>query len=88
MLDCQLFGLNAGGHHFTNVLLHTIAAVLLFLLLQRMTGASWPGAFARRALQLAIAQDNFALASKLEKDLDLYRSSIPLRRSGPPNVHQ
>jgi hypothetical protein len=30
MLDCQLFGLNAGGHHFTNVLLHTIA-VLLFI---------------------------------------------------------
>jgi len=43
---------------------------------------------AQRALQLATAQDNFALASKLEKDLDLYRSSIPLRRSGPPNVHQ
>src|SRR5882672_4818848 len=31
MLDCQLFGLNAGGHHFTNVLLHTIAVLLLFL---------------------------------------------------------
>jgi tetratricopeptide (TPR) repeat protein len=43
---------------------------------------------AQRALQLATAQDNFALANKLEKDLDLYRSSIPLRRSGPPNVHQ
>src|SRR5262245_36321308 len=28
MLDCQLFGLHAGGHHFTNTLLHSIAAVL------------------------------------------------------------
>src|SRR5690349_418118 len=33
MLDCQLFGLKAGGHHFTNVLLHTVSVLLLFLLL-------------------------------------------------------
>jgi protein O-mannosyl-transferase len=46
MLDCQLFGLNAGGHHLTNVLLHTISAVLLFLLLNKMTGALWPSYFA------------------------------------------
>jgi cytochrome c-type biogenesis protein CcmH/NrfG len=45
MLDCQLYGLNAGWHHFTNVLLHTIAAVLLFLALQQMTGAVWRSAF-------------------------------------------
>src|SRR5690242_4803533 len=31
MIDCQLFSLHAGGHHFTNVLLHTIATILLFL---------------------------------------------------------
>ena len=40
MLDCQLFGLNAGGHHFTNVLLHTIAVVLLFLVLRNMTSSA------------------------------------------------
>jgi tetratricopeptide (TPR) repeat protein len=45
MLDCQLYGLRAGGHHFTNVLLHTIAAILLFLALQSMTGAFWQSAF-------------------------------------------
>ena len=45
MLDCQLFGLNAGGHHFTNVLLHTLAVVLLFLFLQQVTGAPWRSAF-------------------------------------------
>ena len=45
MLDCSLYGLNAGGHHFTNVLLHTVAVVLLFLLLQQMTGALWKSAF-------------------------------------------
>ena len=45
MLDCQLYGLKAGGHHFTNVLLHTLAAILLFLALRQMTGAFWPSAF-------------------------------------------
>ena len=37
MLDCQLWGLKAGGHHLTNVLLHTANALLLFLVLRRMT---------------------------------------------------
>jgi tetratricopeptide (TPR) repeat protein len=44
MLDCQLFGLKAGGHHFTNVLLHSVAVVLLFLLLKQMTSAFWQSA--------------------------------------------
>jgi len=39
MIDCQLFGLRPGGHHFTNVLLHTTAAVLLFLILAELTGS-------------------------------------------------
>jgi protein O-mannosyl-transferase len=38
MLDCQLWGLNAGGHHLTNVLFHAANAVLLFLLLRRLMG--------------------------------------------------
>ena len=45
MLDCQLYGLNAGWHHFTNVLLHCLAVVLLFVALQQMTGALWRSAF-------------------------------------------
>ncbi|PYK08617.1 MAG: hypothetical protein DME61_09260 [Verrucomicrobia bacterium] len=45
MLDCQLYGLHPGGHHLTNILLHTIAVVLLFLVLQQMTGAIWRSAF-------------------------------------------
>jgi hypothetical protein len=38
MLDFQLFGLNAGGHHGTSLLLHIVNVVLLFLLLFRVTG--------------------------------------------------
>jgi protein O-mannosyl-transferase len=44
MLDCQLYGLNAGGHHFTNVALHTIAVLLLFRVLWGTTGALWASA--------------------------------------------
>ena len=45
MLDCQFFGLQAGWHHFTNVLLHTVAVILLFLVFREMTGAMWRSAF-------------------------------------------
>ena len=41
MLDCQVFGLKPWGHHLTNVLLHAFNAVLVFVLLQQMTGARW-----------------------------------------------
>jgi protein O-mannosyl-transferase len=45
MIDCEFFDLKAGGHHFTNVLLHTIAAVFLFLWLRKITGSVWRSAF-------------------------------------------
>ncbi len=56
MLDCQLFGLNPAGPHLVNVFLHTIAVLLLFLVLWQMTagptldspdriGAIWRSAF-------------------------------------------
>ena len=45
MLDCQIYGLWPGGHHLTNVLLHSATAILLFLVLLRMTGALWRSAF-------------------------------------------
>lgn len=44
MLDCQIFGLHASGPHLVNVTLHAANAVLMFLLLQRMTGAQWRSA--------------------------------------------
>jgi protein O-mannosyl-transferase len=55
MLDCQLYGLKAGGHHFTNVLLHNVAAVLLFLVLLQMTGGpSRTGSIWRSAFVAAV----------------------------------
>ncbi len=43
MVDCELFGLNAGAHHFTNALIHAVNAALLLVLMVRMTGIFWPG---------------------------------------------
>ena len=45
MLDCQLFGLKPGAHHFVNVLLHSANVVLLFVLLAQITGRLWSSAF-------------------------------------------
>ncbi|MEN3367960.1 MAG: protein O-mannosyl-transferase [Verrucomicrobiota bacterium] len=44
MLDCQLYGLNPGGHHLTSVLLHAATAISLFLVLRQMTGSLWRSA--------------------------------------------
>ncbi|MGD0277968.1 MAG: tetratricopeptide repeat protein [Smithella sp.] len=45
MFDYQLHGLNAGGYHLTNLILHILSALLLFWLFNRMTGAVWRSAF-------------------------------------------
>jgi hypothetical protein len=41
-VDCQLFGLNAAGHHLDSLFLHGLSAVLLFLLLELATGCAGP----------------------------------------------
>ena len=45
MLDCELYGLNPMGHHWTNLTFHMINTILLFLVLKLMTGAIWRSAF-------------------------------------------
>jgi hypothetical protein len=52
MLDCELFGRNAGLHHLTNLIIHTTSAVLLLLVLASMTGSIWPSAFVAAAFAL------------------------------------
>jgi Flp pilus assembly protein TadD len=44
MADWSVYGRYAGGHHLTNILLHSSNAVLLWLLLKRMTKCFWPSA--------------------------------------------
>ncbi|MGD9383274.1 MAG: tetratricopeptide repeat protein [Desulfobacterales bacterium] len=45
MLDCELYGLNPLGHHWTNLLLHMANTILLFLVLNLMTETLWRSAF-------------------------------------------
>lgn len=52
MLDCELFGLNAVGHHFVNLFFHIAGTLLLFLVLTKMTGALWCSAFVAGAFAL------------------------------------
>ena len=49
MLDVSLFGLDAGAHHLTSVVLHAAASVTLFLMLLSSTGRRWPSAFVAAA---------------------------------------
>ena len=44
MLAVEMFGLNPAGHHWVNVLLHMASVLLLFVILERMTGAVWRSA--------------------------------------------
>jgi tetratricopeptide (TPR) repeat protein len=45
MLDVELFGLDAGAHHLTNLTMHVISTLLLFGWLVRTTGAAGRSAF-------------------------------------------
>ena len=41
ILDFQLFGMQAGGHHVVSVFIHAVSAALLFAVFNAMTGALW-----------------------------------------------
>ena len=45
MTDVQLFGLDAGRHHLTSLCFHIVNTILLFLILNRMTGTRRRSAF-------------------------------------------
>ena len=45
MADCEFFGSNQLGHHFSSLAIHIVNVVLLFLVLRRMTGSVWASAF-------------------------------------------
>ncbi len=45
MLDCQVYGMNPGHHHMTNVILHILNTLLLFFIFKRISGSQWKSAF-------------------------------------------
>ena len=52
MVDCELYGLEPGGHHFTSLVFHIVNMLLLLLVLSRMTGNFWLSAFVAAAFAL------------------------------------
>lgn len=44
IVDWEMFGSDAGGHHLMSVVIHAAAAVVLFLALRRLTGRHWQSA--------------------------------------------
>lgn len=45
MIDIQLFGLDAGYHHYSNVLLHFLNAILLFFIFNAIINSRWVSVF-------------------------------------------
>ena len=45
MLDAQIYGSWAGGYHLTNLLLHVVSSLMLFMIFHRMTGSFWRSGF-------------------------------------------
>jgi len=41
MLDYEIYGLNAGGHHITSMIIHIVNTLILFFALYRMTRKEW-----------------------------------------------
>ena len=44
MMDVNIFGMNPGMHHLTNVIFHVLNSILLLIVLNQMTGALWRSA--------------------------------------------
>ena len=51
LADCSVYGLFAGGHHLTNLLLHSVNALLIWLLFKRLTNLFGPGRWSRHYLR-------------------------------------
>jgi protein O-mannosyl-transferase len=45
MLDAQIYGSWAGGYHLTNLLLHVVSSLMLFMIFHRMMGSFWRSGF-------------------------------------------
>jgi protein O-mannosyl-transferase len=72
-LDYQLFKLNPLGPHYVNVLLHSANAVLLFLLLQAATEATWPSIFVAALFALhPINVESVAWAAERKNVLSMF----------------
>jgi len=73
MLDCELFGTRPAGHHLVSLFLHIVNALLLFIVLNRTTGATWKSAFVAALFVLhPINVDSVAWAAERKNVLSTF----------------
>ena len=91
MADCQLFGLNPLGHHFVSVAIHIANALLLFWIVNRLTGTLWASAFVAAVFALHPFQvESVAWAAERKTVLSglfwLLTMAVYIRYTRRPNI--
>ena len=82
-LDCEVFKLNPAGHHYLNVALHGVNALLLFLLLESATGLTWPSLMVAALFALhPINVESVAWASERKNVLSMFFFLLTLHAYG------
>ena len=79
MIDCQLFGTNAGRHLLVNALIHAANALLVFWFLLRTTHARWPSALVAALFALhPLHVESVAWASERKDTLSAFFGLLSL----------
>jgi Flp pilus assembly protein TadD len=79
MIDCQLFGTNAGLHLLVNALIHVANTLLVFLFLLRTTRARWPSALVAALFALhPLHVESVAWASERKDTLSAFFGLLSL----------
>jgi tetratricopeptide (TPR) repeat protein len=79
MIDCQLFGMNAGDHLLVNALIHVANTLLVFCFLLRTTNARWPSALVAALFALhPLHVESVAWASERKDTLSTFFGLLSL----------
>src|SRR5713101_2222958 len=79
MIDCQFFGMNAGGHLLVNALIHAANTLLVFWFLLRTTRARWPSALVAALFALhPLHVESVAWASERKDTLSTFFGLLSL----------
>ncbi len=79
MIDCQLFGTNAGRHLLVNALIHVANTLLVFWFLLRKTHARWPSALVAALFALhPLHVESVAWASERKDTLSTFFGLLSL----------
>ena len=79
MIDCQLFGTNAGRHLLVNALVHVANTLLVFWLLLRTTNSRWPSALVAALFALhPLHVESVAWASERKDTLSTFFGLLSL----------